>query len=46
MGGEEGVAHVIKSLLGDFQLTLHLGGIVSSRPEHLNRDVLVREDQL
>lgn len=46
LGGEEGVVHVIKSLLGDFQLTLHLAGIESASPAHLNRSVLVREDQL
>ena len=46
LAGENGVRHVIKSLLGDFQLTLHLGGIESAGPAHLNRGVLVREDQL
>jgi lactate 2-monooxygenase len=43
LGGEAGVAHVFKSLLGELELTLHLAGIVSSGREHLNRDVLVRE---
>lgn len=46
MGGEEGVSHVVKSLLGDLELTLHLAGIPSAGPEHLNRGVLEREDQL
>lgn len=46
LGGEEGVSHVLKSLLGDLELTLHLAGIESADPKHLNRDVLVREDQL
>lgn len=46
LGGEEGVSHVLKSLLGDLELTLHLAGIESSSPEHLNRKVLIREDQL
>lgn len=46
MGGEEGVSHVLKSLLGDLQLTLHLAGIESVSPKHLNSSVLVREDQL
>lgn len=46
LGGEEGVSHVLKSLLGDLELTLHLAGIQSAGPEHLNRKVLVREDQL
>lgn len=46
LGGEEGVAHVLRSLLGDLELTLHLSGIESVAPEHLNRGVLVREDEL
>ncbi|KAI1748359.1 putative FMN dependent dehydrogenase [Xylaria castorea] len=46
LGGEEGVSHVLKSLLGDLELTLHLAGIQSSSPEHLNRSVLVKEDDL
>ena len=46
LGGEDGVRHVLKSLMGDLQLTLHLAGIESVRPDHLNRKVLVREDQL
>lgn len=46
LGGEQGVRHVLKSLLGDQQLTLHLAGIESARPEHLNASVLEREDRL
>lgn len=46
LGGEEGVSHVLKSLLEDLELTLHLAGIESAHPSHLNRSVLVREDQL
>jgi lactate 2-monooxygenase len=46
LGGENGVSHVLKALAGDLQLTLHLAGIVSVHPKHLNRDVLVREDRL
>lgn len=46
LGGENGVRHVLKSLLGDFQLTMHLAGIESASPKHLNRTVLVREDSL
>jgi lactate 2-monooxygenase len=46
LGGEAGVSHVFKSLLGDLELNLHLSGIVSASPEHLNRDVLVREDDM
>ncbi|KAK4499354.1 hypothetical protein PRZ48_009867 [Zasmidium cellare] len=46
LGGQEGVSHVLKSLLGDFELTLHLAGIQSASPEHLNRSVLEREDEL
>jgi lactate 2-monooxygenase len=46
LGGREGVSHVLKSLLGDLELTLHLAGIQSANPEHLNRSVLEREDRL
>lgn len=42
--GEEGVRHVLKSLLGDLNLTLHLSGISSVSPEQLNRSVLRRTD--
>ncbi|KAJ5950449.1 Aldolase-type TIM barrel [Penicillium vulpinum] len=42
--GEAGVRHVLKSLLGDLNLTLHLSGIKSVSPEHLNRSVLRRTD--
>ncbi|KAK5938996.1 hypothetical protein PMZ80_008299 [Knufia obscura] len=46
LGGQAGVEHVLKSLCGDLELTLHLSGIPSISKEHLNRDVLVREDEL
>lgn len=46
LGGQTGVEHVLKSLLGDMQLTLHLAGIESASPKHLNRRVLEREDRL
>ncbi|KAH8649205.1 L-lactate dehydrogenase [Xylariales sp. PMI_506] len=46
LGGQEGTSHVLKSLLGDLELTLHLAGIPSISPEHLNRSVLVKEDDL
>ena len=46
LGGDEGVSHVLKSLLGDLELTLHLAGIASASPAHLNRDILEREDRL
>lgn len=46
LGGEAGVGHVLKSLLGDLDLTLHLAGIPSVSPAVLNRDVLIREDEL
>ncbi|KAI0466162.1 FMN-dependent dehydrogenase [Xylaria cf. heliscus] len=46
LGGEEGVSHVLRSLLGDLELTLHLAGIQSSSPKHLNRSVLIKEDDL
>jgi isopentenyl diphosphate isomerase/L-lactate dehydrogenase-like FMN-dependent dehydrogenase len=46
LGGEAGVSHVLKSLLGDFEFTLHLSGIESASPKHLNRSKLEREDRL
>lgn len=46
LGGEKGVEHVLKSLVGELELTLHLAGIRSVGKEHLNRSVLVREDDL
>lgn len=46
LGGEAGVSHVLKSLLGDMELTLHLAGITSVDPKVLNRDSLVRESEL
>jgi isopentenyl diphosphate isomerase/L-lactate dehydrogenase-like FMN-dependent dehydrogenase len=45
-GGEAGVSHVVKALAGDLQLTLHLSGIQLVGQEHLNRELLVREDKL
>ncbi len=46
LGGEEGVSHILKALIGDLDLTLHLSGIPSVSREHLNRKVLLREDEL
>ncbi|KAK7979777.1 hypothetical protein PG989_012234 [Apiospora arundinis] len=46
LGGEEGVSHVLKSMLGDLELTLHLAGIPSASPKDLNRSVLVKESDL
>lgn len=42
IGGEEGVRHVLRSILGDLDLNLHLSGIKSVSPEDLNRSVLRR----
>ena len=44
LAGEAGVRHVLRSLLGELDLTLHLSGVPSASPEVLNRDVLVREE--
>jgi lactate 2-monooxygenase len=46
LGGREGVSHVLKSLLGELQLTLHLAGVESAGPQHLNRSISEREDRL
>ncbi|WBW71293.1 FMN-dependent alpha-hydroxy acid dehydrogenase [Schizosaccharomyces osmophilus] len=44
IAGTKGVRHVIRCLLGDLELTLHLSGVPSIAPEHLNRDLLLYED--
>ena len=46
MGGEEGVRHVLRSLVGETSLNLHLSGVPSIEQEYLNRECLVREDEL
>ena len=46
MGGERGVSHVLKSLVGEMILTMHLGGYPGTSKDILNRDTLVREDAL
>ncbi|PYI00511.1 FMN-dependent alpha-hydroxy acid dehydrogenase [Aspergillus sclerotiicarbonarius CBS 121057] len=40
IAGEEGVRHVLRSLLGEVQLTLHLAGVKSVGKEDLNRGCL------
>lgn len=37
-----GVSHVLKSLLGEIQLSLHLMGLGSVRKDELNRQILRR----
>ncbi|CAD6585187.1 MAG: hypothetical protein TREMPRED_004068 [Tremellales sp. Tagirdzhanova-0007] len=44
MGGQEGVEHVLKCLLGDLDLTLQLNGIESIHKRDLNRSNLKRTD--
>ncbi|PGH08769.1 hypothetical protein AJ79_05868 [Helicocarpus griseus UAMH5409] len=46
IGGEDGVAHVLRSILGDFDLTLHLSGITDVTKKNLNRSVLRRMKDL
>lgn len=46
LGGEKGVEHVLKSLVGELELTLHLTGVSSVKKTDLNRSLLVREDDL
>lgn len=43
LGGEAGVRHVTRAILGDLQLTMHLSGIKSVSKQDLNRDWLIRE---
>lgn len=40
LGGENGVAHVLRSLLGDLTMNLHLAGIPSVSQKDLNYDCL------
>lgn len=44
LGGKEGVEHVLKCLLGELELTLHLAGIPSVSKDTLNQDVLLYEN--
>lgn len=44
IGGEEGVKHVLKSLCGDFTMTMHLAGLRNLG--EVTRDVLIKEDEL
>ncbi|KNG49000.1 FMN-dependent alpha-hydroxy acid dehydrogenase [Stemphylium lycopersici] len=46
LGGQGGVEHVLKSLRGELQLTLHLSGISGVGKDILNRSCLVREEGL
>jgi lactate 2-monooxygenase len=46
LGGQKGVEHVLKSLVGELALTLHLSGIAGVGKEYLDRSVLVKEDDL
>ena len=46
LGGEDGVSHVLKALIGDLDLTLHLSGIPSVSRDVLNTKVLLREEEL
>ncbi|KAL4785032.1 FMN-dependent dehydrogenase [Aspergillus varians] len=40
IGGQGGVSHVMRSILGDLSLTLHLSGITDVTRQNLNRSVL------
>lgn len=40
INGQQGVEHVLKALLGEMEMTLHVAGITSVQPEHLNRSLL------
>ena len=46
LGGEGGVSHVLKALIGDLDLTLHLSGIPSVSRDVLNQKLLLREEEL
>ncbi|KAL4866486.1 hypothetical protein BDV12DRAFT_132435 [Aspergillus spectabilis] len=42
IGGQDGVKHVVRSILADLSLTLHLSGISDVSKDSLNRSVLRR----
>lgn len=44
IGGEEGVKHVLRSMCGDFLMTMHLAGLRGM--DEVTRDILVKEDEL
>ncbi|KAK3197243.1 hypothetical protein GRF29_1536g1126303 [Pseudopithomyces chartarum] len=46
LSGENGVGHVLRSLVRDLELTLHIAGISSVNKIDLNRKALVREQDL
>ncbi|KIW15802.1 hypothetical protein PV08_05852 [Exophiala spinifera] len=43
MAGEDGVRHVLRALLGDLTMTLHLTGIPSVKQKDLNTSILRRQ---
>ena len=44
--GKEGVRHVVRSLLGDMEVTMHLAGVTSVAELIGNRDFLMRDNDL
>ncbi|KAI5211057.1 hypothetical protein AUEXF2481DRAFT_46726 [Aureobasidium subglaciale EXF-2481] len=44
IGGQDGVKHVLRSLMGDTLLNMHLGGLTSTYD--LKREILVKEDDM
>jgi lactate 2-monooxygenase len=43
LGGQAGVEHVLRALLGELDLTMHLCGVKSTSREDLNEDYLIQE---
>lgn len=43
LGGQAGVQHVLKALLGELDLTMHLCGVKSTSRDDLNESFLIRE---
>ena len=43
IGGQAGVTHVIRSMLGDLEVTMHQAGVTSVKALTGNRDFLFRE---
>lgn len=42
IGGEEGVRHVIRAMLGDLEVTMHQAGVVSVEKLIGDREFLIR----
>jgi lactate 2-monooxygenase len=44
IGGQDGVKHVLNSLMGDTIMNMHLGGLRGL--SELNRDILIKDNEV